>query len=226
MRRVNGDIGDPLLVASTVFNSRGQPSAEDQWRSAGAVLRYVEEQRCSVVLVPPLGTGTFDWPVRQALVNWLYGAIIWCRSNPTVTARSVWPVLCVPGSGDQKLMGHYLSELSRERLEFMRDRKLTIRVRYEGATSNELHVRHDVLLGSFGRTAFQVSSLFGSAIGTGQDLSRGALVLHSITMAILPSLGQYSLTATSLRHMFPFESDGPLTTALSRRRGTLGAAVR
>ena len=70
-------------------------------------------------------------------------------------------------------MGHYLSELSRERLEVIRDRKLTIRVRYEGTTSNELHVRHDVLLGSLGGRRFRVSSLFGSAIGTGQDLSRG-----------------------------------------------------
>lgn len=140
--------------------------------------------------------------------------------------------LCVPGPGDQKIMGHYLSELSRERLEVMRDRKLTIRLRYEGTTSNELHVRHDVLLGSIGRTAFSSLKSVRVRYRHGQDLSRGGLVSHSITMPILPASTIFA-EGDIIEHMFPFGSDGPLTTALSRRRfvsqpawGTLGAPVR
>lgn len=150
----NPNADDPVLIASTVFNPKGVPHAEDQWRAAGAILSCAEQQKCTLVLVPPLGTGTFDWPVRQALVNWLYGAIGWYRSNASATARSVWPVLCVPGPGDQRIMSYYLQELTQERLEMLRDRKLTVRVRYEGELSGDVHTSHDVLLGSLGRTAF------------------------------------------------------------------------
>lgn len=185
------------------------------------------------VLLPPLGTGTLHWPVRQALVNWLYGAIIWYRSNSTVTARSVWPVLCVPGPGDQKVMGHYLSELSCQRLEVMRDRRLTIRVRYEGQGATNCTCVPMCCWAPFGRTAFSSLKFVRVRYRHGAGLKLRRSGTHSITMPILTSLGQYSLTVTSLRHMFPFESDGPLTTALSRRRfgsqpawGTLGAPVR
>ena len=154
LTRQNGEPTDPVLIASTVFNSRGEPQAGDQWRSAGAILSCAEQQRCTLVLVPPLGTGTFDWPVRQAVVNWLYGAVGWYRSNTTATARSVWPVLCVPGPGDQKIMSYYLESLTQERLEALRDRKLTLRVRYQEELSNEFRVSHDVLLGSIARSAF------------------------------------------------------------------------
>jgi hypothetical protein len=148
----NGEPSNPVLIATTVFNSRGEPQAEDQWRSAGAILSCAEQQRCTLVLVPPLGTGAFDWPVRQAVVNWLYGAVGWYRSN--ATARSVWPVLCVPGPGDQKIMSYYLESLTRERLETLRDRKLNLRVRYQQELSNELRISHDVLLGSVAKSAF------------------------------------------------------------------------
>ena len=130
LTRQNGEPTDPVLIASTVFNSRGEPQAEDQWRSAGAILSCAEQQRCTLVLVPPL-VRNLRRPVRQAVVNWLYGAVGWYRSNATATARSVWPVLCVPGPGDQKIMSYYLESLTQERLEALRDRKLTLRVRYQ-----------------------------------------------------------------------------------------------
>jgi TIR domain len=145
---------DLLLIASTVFNSKGEPHAEDQWRAAEAILECTERQKCTLVLVPPLGTGTFDWPVRQAVVNWLYGAIRWYRTNATATAKSVWPVLCVPGPGDQKIMSNYLKGLTRDRLAGLLDGKLTLKLRYHGEVSDEFRMSHDVLLGSIARSAF------------------------------------------------------------------------
>jgi hypothetical protein len=147
-------IEDPLLIASTVFNSEGEPHADDQWRAAGAILECAERLKCTLVLVPPLGTGTFDWPVRQAVVNWLYGAIRWYRTNATATTRSVWPVLCVPGPGDQKIMSNYLKRLTRDRLARLLDGKLTLKLRYNGEVSDEFRMSHDVLLGSIARSAF------------------------------------------------------------------------
>ena len=55
---------DPLLIASTVFNDSNEPHARDQWGAAEAILRTAETHKCSLVLVPPLGTGVFGWPVR------------------------------------------------------------------------------------------------------------------------------------------------------------------
>ena len=146
---------DLVLIASTVFNQSGEPRAEDQWRAAEAILKLSEQNQCSLVLVPPLGTGSFNWPVRQATVNWLSGAIRWCKNNITITNRSVWPVLCVPGPGDQKILSYYMAELTKERLLALYDGKVALRIRYRGEVSEEIQVNYDLLLGGVARTAFK-----------------------------------------------------------------------
>jgi hypothetical protein len=162
----SGDAENLLLLASTVFNSTGSPCAEDQWRSAKAVLDFCESNSATVVLVPPLGTGVFGWPVRQAIVNWFYGAIRWVRQRTMVTSTSVWPILCVPGPGDQKICSCYFRGLSAERLRTLEERRLTLKLRWQGQESNWLSVREDVLLGSIGRNVipkFECRTFFHGA---------------------------------------------------------------
>jgi len=145
---------DLVMMAGTVFNAAFEPHAEDQWRAANAILDCADQHKCSLVLVPPMGTGSFDWPVRQATVNWLYGAITWCQNNVTATNRSVWPVICVPGPGDQRIVSYYLNSLSSERIAALERGKFTVKVRYQGVESDEIQVNHDVLLGAIAKSAF------------------------------------------------------------------------
>jgi hypothetical protein len=106
---------DLVLLAGTVFNTRFSPHARDQWNAAKAILNLAEDKHCTLVVVPPMGTGSFDWPVRQAVVNWIYGAIRWCCQRPSTTNLSVLPVVCVPGLGDQKIVADYLRNFTTSR---------------------------------------------------------------------------------------------------------------
>jgi len=142
---------DLVLLASTVFNSRFTPHARDQWNAAQAILDQADNLNCTLVLVPPLGTGSFDWPVTQAVVNWIYGAIRWTCRRPTTTNLSVWPVVCVPGPGDQKIVANYLRNFTTSRREALMGRQIGIRLRYNNEESEEKFVRDDLLLGGLAR---------------------------------------------------------------------------
>jgi hypothetical protein len=144
-----------VLLASTVFNERFAPEARDQWNAAVAVLDAAEALNCTLVIVPPLGTGTFDWPVRQAVVNWMYGAMRWASRNPMLTELSVWPVLCVPGPGDQAVLEGYLRLLSGSRREILMHRQWTLKVRHEGTETDELPVADDLLIGAVAKNAIR-----------------------------------------------------------------------
>jgi hypothetical protein len=54
-----------VIVASTVFNKEGVPRARDQWLAAKAVLDFAERERCTTIVVPPLGTGVRGRPRHQ-----------------------------------------------------------------------------------------------------------------------------------------------------------------
>jgi TIR domain len=141
--------GRPLhLVASTVFNSSRRPEAEDQWRAAAAVLDRAQELGCATVLVPPMGTGVFRWPSGAALQHWFYGAIRWVACHPLATEEWVWPIICGPGAGGQRMFTDYLSRLDAGAMARLENRQLELSVRYAGETRPAGLVRFDMMLGS------------------------------------------------------------------------------
>jgi hypothetical protein len=144
-----------VLLASTAFNNKFQPHAADQWAAAQAVLQAAERLRCTLVLVPPMGSGSFDWPVRQGVVNWIYGAIRWASRNPTVTELSTWPVVCVPGPGDQAVLKGYLGGLTGTRRETLTQRQWGLRIRYKDLETEEVRVSDDLLLGAVAKNAIR-----------------------------------------------------------------------
>jgi hypothetical protein len=99
-----------------------------------------------------MGTGSFDWPVRQAVVNWIYGAIRWCCQRPSTTNLSVWPVVCVPGPGDQRIVADYIQAFTSERRKFLMGRQIGVRLRYNNQDSEEKFVGDDLLLGGLARS--------------------------------------------------------------------------
>jgi hypothetical protein len=140
-----------VLLAGTVFNSRYSPHARDQWDSAKAILDLAEDMHCTLVVVPPMGTGSFDWPVRQAIVNWIYGAIRWSCQRPSTTNLSVWPVVCVPGPGDQQIITYYLQVFTSERRKALMKGQIGITLRFESKETKEKFVQDDLLLGGLAR---------------------------------------------------------------------------
>jgi hypothetical protein len=101
-----------------------------------------------------MGSGSFGWPVRQAVANWIYGAIRWECRQATTTEKSVWAILCVPAPGDQAAMKGYLSCLSGARGEKLVQRQWGLRIRLQDVESEELPVSDDLLLGAVARNAF------------------------------------------------------------------------
>lgn len=151
----SASLDDLVLLASTAFNDRFEPQAEDQWDAAQAVLQAAQRLKCTMVLVPPLGSGSFDWPVRQGVANWIYGAIRWVCRNPTATELATWPVVCVPGPGDQAVLRGYLGCLTGARREMLMQRKWGLRIRYHDDETEEVLVSDDLLLGAVAKNAIR-----------------------------------------------------------------------
>jgi hypothetical protein len=142
--------GAPVhLLASTVFNADRRQHAEDQWRSAAAVLSHAQELRCATVLVPPMGTGAYGWPRSAALRHWLYGAIRWAVSVPLVTGECTWPVICDPGGDGQRLFLEYLGRLDAGAVARIERRVVMLTVSYRGVMSPLTRVKDDMPLGAF-----------------------------------------------------------------------------
>ena len=142
------------LIASTVFNDSGQPQAEDQWRSSEAILNFSKENGSNFVLIPPLGTGAYRWPRKAALQHWLFGAIQWVKRNPLLTEESVWPIICLPGLGTQKMFSKYLDSISKERMHNLENGILLLKVHYKGIPSLPIYVKKDTFIGSVVGEAF------------------------------------------------------------------------
>lgn len=140
------------LVASTVFNREGQLFAEDQWRSARAVVSEAERLACDVVLVPPMGTGFYGWPAISALRAWLFGAVQWAA----LTEGTEWPrpILCQPGLGAQGPLEAYVERWEHDHLPRLERGYVRLSVIHGSQQRVIDHVPHDTFLGSILGTAF------------------------------------------------------------------------
>jgi hypothetical protein len=122
------------LVATTVFPESDRLKAadlksQDQGRAAAGILQWAKENKQSLVIVPPLGTGpVLGWPPKQAIVSFVFGIFRWCSTNEAnLTYDDPWIVVCAPVEDGVRRFAESLSP--EHRLELLQG-KLRLGVRH------------------------------------------------------------------------------------------------